>query len=120
MDPNKPPSSFEEAMWGEHVDDSHCLCDMAPGYEALERSMMKDMQIVGRARARLDFLEKFSVEGRVYPDEGAARAAADEWTASSGLRAQLLRDDLLREDGGWRVVPWVAADELRRQIKRDG
>lgn len=56
----------------------------------------------------------------MHADKAAARAAADTWTANTGLKAQLLRDNLLREDCGWRVVPWEASDELRRLTKLEG
>lgn len=119
LDPSKPPT-FEEAMWGEDVDDSAYPCDTTPGYDSLERGMLKELRIISRARERVGFLEKFSVEDKVYADRAMARAAADAWTASTGLKAELLRDDLLHEDGGWRIVPSAAVDELRKLIKRDG
>ena len=119
-DLNKAQATYEEAMWGEGIDDTHHLCDTGWDYDAMERSLLKHVAIVSRGRMRKNFLASFTFEERVYLDQVRAREAADLIERSTGIEMCLLRADLLREDRGWMIAPRAAVDEKRRLIKRDG
>jgi hypothetical protein len=73
---------------GEDIDDSDCLCDMTPGWEALERSLWtRSTRPPGEQP--MDFLERYLLWGEGWSDRDAAPGGRRRLHGRPGIRTSL-------------------------------